>query len=1140
MAQQITERNSKYDFAKYFRLKNNECPICGRKDSGCMAHSELDDYYICTREAMGAEHEFDNTHFGKNYVHKIGGFTFNKPVAKATANNDTPLAATATLNVEYQAIKNKYKLSAADKQYLYSQGIMDTKRYFTLPEPADKSVLAQRLLGHHADGVPGIFKRGDDHFLNLYYWGLAAACYDEQGKIIGIEVRLSEDCKQFHAAKTNDPGKLAVPDKSVYRPLTSPWGAKVKPQQKISAWVNKSSETLWITEGIKKGQVLHDYTNDNVIAVIGVGNWTEAYKMAVRMHKAQNIRRVVLALDMDRFTNPHVGMAHDRLLEYLTEERTMAINVAAWESEYKGIDDLLTEGLWPNIEPVNNEVYQGIDSARAELEERFTDLLRNPNGRMNVFQVSAGVGKTYAIIQAINKLDAEGWPIVQGEDGKQRYMRICMLTDTKDLAYEAQSLFTFGPPVLEGRNDDEVSLFYCASKDKIDLIARAGQNTRKYGCAQCAFKEACEEEYYLASVKMIMSQRFILATKPAIINRSSRLEEFDIVIMDEGIRASLQTEYEVDKAGIELYIKSLRKSKYYHTDKVKELLSIDRSSRKYTDAKEGIRNNERSIKVIEQQIANCEKLLGIMDEPQVGDDYRLQIEFSADYHLSEYVRVDIDDNRWEGIPDGNKKTVFVPPIFYGREKACWRTTKNTILVKCIDTKVVESLSQRTVINLDATPIDEYCKLFAGYTTHKTQVKEQVIIKSIVDRKYAKSQLTKNPDYLEELVYATKQLAAQHATVGVLSTKYIANHLIDAGMPQEIIGWYGKDTRGSNRMRHVDAIIMPGPYIENLSAVDRDAEVLRMAGVYTTRDILIKQITAAETLQAIARGRGVQRTADNPLIVYKLSNQRIAGVRENELYLNIHDLLQNKQAERSTVEEAKSAREQWAKLLLKSTTDHDVQESGANAAIERHEPHHADLYKYQGIAEGGGVHFLEMPIIKQFQDPALFENFLNLGITIKQTTELTWRKFCEAIRDGFTSVKDIAKVMGMSESTVKRLRKAIIAILCPDRCKDTTADQELKEHALAYASEQRHVEVIAALRTAVPDAQLAEHYARVQGVNYPDLRIAYEATINEPDPDFYDSAVEFYWYHAVRVLPNAFEWLCRQFPSMVIDSVLAKQ
>lgn len=341
------------------------------------------------------------------------------------------------------------------------------------------------------------------------------------------------------------------------------------------------------------------------------------------------------------------------------------------------------------------------------------------------------------------------------------------------------------------------------------------------------------------------------------------------------------------------------------------------------------------------------------------------------------------------------------------------------------------------------------------------------------------------------------------------------------------------------MKHVDAIIMPGPYIENLSAIDRDVEVLRMAGVQTSRDTLIKQITSAETLQAIARGRGVQRTAENPLIVYKLSNQKIAGVRESELFLNIHDMLQGKTSERSTKEEAKLAREQWSKLLLKPFENPNVQESGANAVIERHEPHHADLYKYQEIAQGGGVHFLEKPIIKQFQDPALFENFLNLGITIKTTTELTWRKFCEAIRDGFSSIRELAEYMGMSESTVKRLRKAIISILFPDRCKDTTADAELKETALAYASDQRHAEVLPALRAEVPDDRLAEHYTRVRGEQYPELKEAYEFAMRETDPITYESYVEFYWYYALRLLPNSFEWLCRQFPSIVIDSVLFK-
>ena len=65
--------------------------------------------------------------------------------------------------------------------------------------------------------------------------------------------------------------------------------------------------------------------------------------------------------------------------------------------------------------------------------------------------------------------------------------------------------------------------------------------------------------------------------------------------------------------------------------------------------------------------------------------------------------------------------------------------------------------------------------------------------------------------------------------------------------------------------------------------------LKNAGVEVERDILLKQITSAETIQAIARA-GVSRTKENPLIVYKLSALKLKGSKEDITFANVYDLL----------------------------------------------------------------------------------------------------------------------------------------------------------------------------------------------------------------------------------------------------------
>jgi hypothetical protein len=1103
------------------------------------------DYAICTKVSEGSEHQFDNAHFGANYVHSLSG----KPVEvypryERKQEVDEHCYDPARLHEEYVEIKKRYRLSIEDEEYLTDQGIMNTSRYFTLPEPADKDVMGFRK-GGNKKGVPGFFRRGDDYYLNLNYWGMAAACVNEDNQIVGIEIRLSDACKQFHAermiAKGQEPGKFLL-EKSVYRPLTSPWGSKIKSWQKLSVWKSKKSNTIWITEGLKKGQILHEQTKDNVIAIIGVGNWMEAYKTAIKMrHNSSKITRVVVAFDMDRLTNPAVKSAHEKLVEYFVETGTLAVCEAQWDEAYKGVDDLLNNGMIPKVIPLDNRVYEGIDEARANLQKQFSELLRNPNGKLNVFQVSAGVGKTYAIIDAINKLNDSGWPMVETARGNKRPMRICMLTDTKELAYESQALFNFYPPVLEGRSNDENSLFFCAEKKKIDMIARAGQNTRKYGCSNCAFQQECKDEFYLGSVEMILQQNFVLATKAAIINRSSRIDDFDIIIMDEGIRQSLQDEMVVNSLDIELFIKSLRKSKYYHNERTKEMALIDHDNPKYKRTQKAIKKDEDSIDVIDEQIENCQRLVELLDSgEQVGDDFRLNFKFSAGYRFSEYVRVDKNDNRWDGIEDGDKKMVFVPPIFYGHEKAVWRTTDNRIMVKSVNMKALEKLKEKTVINLDATPIEEYCKLFPDYELHQTSVKEHVVIKTIRDRKYAKTQLIKNPEYLDELIDVTKELTQKHESVGVLTTKFIAEYLIEAGVPQSMVGWYGKDTRGSNRMKNVDALIMPGPYIENLNAIDRDVTVLNMAGVQTDRDTLVTQITSAETIQAVARGRAVQRSADNPLIVYKLTNQKIAGIKEGEIFSNIHDLLASFDKERS--KRMKQARKEWKMLLLKKPDRSSVDESASNPMIAENEPLCITSYKYNEIVSETGVHFLKIGLLPEFQNPALFESLLNCAQRLKNISGKIWKQFLECVKLGESSVKELSDRLSCSESTVKRLRKALVCVLFPEMTKDSTEAKQAQLDAVDSAIRTKVItQVVEKCREVIPDDQIDAYYAENSKLVESDEATAFvdwhHAEIKTCEPADLEENIFFFWTSALRAYPSAYAVMTKHFPEIVIDSVL---
>ena len=926
----------------FIRCGRDNCQVCGKKGKACMYSSD-GVTAVCTQGEYGEmsgtvaylTQEWPN--IGAVWYHKVSGDVEYYDIIKPEAPKrvEVPLAPIEQINKFYQLYKSKFPLTKEQTHELIGAGIFNKNRFSGSPPstPGGKYIMP----GKWPDGIPGAFKDKDGNTcVNTYDSGIVSYNYDSEERITSAEIKLDyaskerrwkseiKSLKQDIEKAKDKPERQAklvaqleqleangVSERSMYRPLTStqPWmvgGAKLN--DPTSTWVNNLSDEIWITEGKKKGQVLADQNGVNVITLQGVANYSSALPAVEDLlKKNKKIRKVIVAVDMDKMTNERVNFSNKRLIDLLIEMKTLEVKEAFWDQQYKGIDDAINNGAEINLVSLQNETYVGMEQARNQMIDQIYQSLTTEAPSFDVYKVSAGLGKTYATIQAINRLNSEGWPMITDGNGKFRQKRIAMCFDNNDLVQEMLPLFDFKVTPLEGRNPDEMSPYNCLNYEKVQLVAAAGQNTQKHVCAKCPYRESCKAEGYLGMVEKVLGERFILTNKSAILNRSDRAKGIDTIILDEGIRQHVQDEIVASPQDLLLYRMGLD---YAESEYKSNLVGLEGYDVQTTKRLESIKQHNEALKAISEQKDFVDQLIEDLQADEQPDRHKRIYPKFGKFEVPAYIEMNSAGCQFPGTDTGfGTRKCWIKPLFTGAGKCVWHMPDGTVLIRSINTHVVESLKDMSVINLDATPINSYFDLFSDVNVVDVNVQEHVIVHSILDKKFAKTQLLKNAGYSELLAETCQALFMKHdGNIGFLTSKMFAEILIGSGIPEENVGWYGKDTRGSNKMKDVEAIALAGPYIENMDSVYRDIEVLEQAGVTVTSDDLQKQITSSETKQAIARGRGVSRSEENPLIVYKLTNMKIDGVREDHTYASCHDLLDGITGTQRSIEASQNSRQ----------------------------------------------------------------------------------------------------------------------------------------------------------------------------------------------------------------------------------------
>lgn len=153
--------------------------------------------------------------------------------------------------------------------------------------------------------------------------GILIPVRDDKGQIQGMQIR-RDDVK-----------------KRKFRWVSS---TELKNGCKAEGWTHLAglpAETILLTEGPMKADVIHALTGLTVLAVPGVNALTQL-EIALKQLRQQGLKKIMTAFDMDMATNPHVQNGYQQLL-LLLDGMGLQFGTYLWDGSYKGLDDYIWE-----------------------------------------------------------------------------------------------------------------------------------------------------------------------------------------------------------------------------------------------------------------------------------------------------------------------------------------------------------------------------------------------------------------------------------------------------------------------------------------------------------------------------------------------------------------------------------------------------------------------------------------------------------------------------------------------------------------------------------------------------------------------------------------------------------------------------
>ena len=240
---------------------------------------------------------------------------------------ELPVADIETRHKTYTALLEKLSLASDHIDNLRGRGLKEDEikqlGYKTTPVVGMEKIAKELVQeGCELSGVPGFYQTESGTWkFTINQRGILIPVRDDKGRIQGMQIR-RDDVK-----------------KRKFRWVSS---TELKNGCKAEGWTHLAglpAETILLTEGPMKADVIHALTGLTVLAVPGVNALTQL-EIMLKQLREQGLQKIMTAFDMDMATNPHVQKGYRQLL-LLLDHMGFQFGTYLWDGSFKGLDDYI-------------------------------------------------------------------------------------------------------------------------------------------------------------------------------------------------------------------------------------------------------------------------------------------------------------------------------------------------------------------------------------------------------------------------------------------------------------------------------------------------------------------------------------------------------------------------------------------------------------------------------------------------------------------------------------------------------------------------------------------------------------------------------------------------------------------------------
>ena len=241
--------------------------------------------------------------------------------------DECPLIDIDARDETYSAFLSKLSLAGDHRDNLKARGLREAEiirlGYKTSPVVGMASIAKQLMAeGHYLSGVPGFYRLEDDTWMfSSENRGILIPVRDWKGRIQGLQIRL-DDASRRKYRWISSIGKKD--------------GCKAETWSHLAGTI---SETVILTEGPMKADIIHSISGKTVVAVPGV-NALSHLEIMLQELQSMGVQRLMTAFDMDFLVNPHVQNGYRALTEML-RKMGFYYGTYTWNPQYKGLDDYI-------------------------------------------------------------------------------------------------------------------------------------------------------------------------------------------------------------------------------------------------------------------------------------------------------------------------------------------------------------------------------------------------------------------------------------------------------------------------------------------------------------------------------------------------------------------------------------------------------------------------------------------------------------------------------------------------------------------------------------------------------------------------------------------------------------------------------